>query len=161
MLQVFLVLHVFIVISLVIVVLLQRSEGGALGMGGGGGGGGGFMTSRGAANALTRATTILAALFFVSSLGLTVFGDKGIDPAELNRTLTGQETPVLGEEQTSGSVTSKDLLQGFGTDDQAEGAEVDLTPTDEPQSPSDAGDEADGDTSENENPADNEADTPQ
>ena len=60
--------HLMIVVALVGVVLLQRSEGGALGMGGGGG----FMTGRGQANVLTRATAILAALFFMTSLGLTV-----------------------------------------------------------------------------------------
>ena len=55
------VLHLLIAIALVGVILLQRSEGGGLGMGGGSSGGG-FMTGRAAANALTRATAILAAL---------------------------------------------------------------------------------------------------
>ena len=54
------VIHLMIVLALVGVVLLQRSEGGGLGIGGGSG----FMTARGAANALTRATAILAAAFF-------------------------------------------------------------------------------------------------
>ena len=50
--------------ALVAVVLLQRSEGGGLGIGGGGSGGmGGFMSARGTANLLTRATAILAACF--------------------------------------------------------------------------------------------------
>ena len=48
--------------------LLQRSEGGGLGIGGGSG----FMTARGAANALTRTTAILAAIFFATSLGLSI-----------------------------------------------------------------------------------------
>jgi preprotein translocase subunit SecG len=65
--SVLIVIHLIIVLALVIVVLLQRSEGGALGVGGGGG----FMTGRGQANVLTRATSILAALFFATSLGLT------------------------------------------------------------------------------------------
>lgn len=56
-----------IVIALVIVVLLQRSEGGALGMGGGG-----FMSARGAANALTRTTAILATAFFATSIALGI-----------------------------------------------------------------------------------------
>ncbi|WP_083255871.1 preprotein translocase subunit SecG, partial [Methylobrevis pamukkalensis] len=67
---VILVIHLMVVIALVGVVLIQRSEGGALGIGGGGGGG--FMSSRGSANVLTRATAILAAIFFVTSLALTV-----------------------------------------------------------------------------------------
>lgn len=71
-----LVIHIFVAAALIGVVLLQRSEGGALGIGGGGGGGGGFMTGRGAANVLTRTTAILAAIFFVTSISLTVFNSS-------------------------------------------------------------------------------------
>lgn len=67
------VIHLMIVVALVAVVLLQRSEGGALGVGGGSG----FMTGRGQANVLTRATAILAALFFATSLGLTLLANYG------------------------------------------------------------------------------------
>jgi preprotein translocase subunit SecG len=52
------------------VVLLQKSEGGGLGMGGGGAGG--FLSSRGTANVLTRTTAILALGFFLTSLGLSI-----------------------------------------------------------------------------------------
>jgi preprotein translocase subunit SecG len=69
---VLIVIHLLVVIALIATVLLQRSEGGALGMGGGGSGGGGFFTGRGQANALTRATAILATLFFITSLSLTI-----------------------------------------------------------------------------------------
>jgi preprotein translocase subunit SecG len=66
------VIHLFVAISLTIVVLLQRSEGGALGMGGGGQGGlGGIFSPRGAANTLTRTTAILGMMFFLTSLALT------------------------------------------------------------------------------------------
>jgi preprotein translocase subunit SecG len=61
-----LVVHILIAIALVGVVLLQKSEGGALGMGGGGMSG--FMTGRSTANLLTRTTAILAVLFMVTSL---------------------------------------------------------------------------------------------
>jgi len=63
-----------VAVALVGVVLLQRSEGGALGIGGGGGGGagGGFMTGRSAGNALTKSTAILAACFFATSLSLSI-----------------------------------------------------------------------------------------
>ena len=72
---VLLVIHLLIAIAMIGVVLLQRSEGGALGIGGGGGGGmSGFMTGRSAANLLTRITAILAALFFLTSMGLTWLG---------------------------------------------------------------------------------------
>jgi preprotein translocase subunit SecG len=70
------VLHLLIAIALVGVILLQRSEGGGLGMGGGSSGGG-FMTGRAAANALTRATAILAALFITTSLVLALLADSG------------------------------------------------------------------------------------
>jgi preprotein translocase subunit SecG len=65
-----LVLHLMIASALVGVVLLQRSEGGALGIGGGGGGG--FLTGRGTANLLTRTTAALAAAFFATSILLTL-----------------------------------------------------------------------------------------
>jgi preprotein translocase subunit SecG len=65
---VIIVIHLMVVVALVGVVLLQRSEGGGLGIGGGSG----FMTARGAANALTRTTAILAAVFFATSLALSV-----------------------------------------------------------------------------------------
>lgn len=72
------VIHLLIVVGLIGVVLLQRSEGGGLGIGGGSG----FMTARGAANALTRTTAILAAAFFVTSLALSLlarYGEQRID----------------------------------------------------------------------------------
>src|SRR5215469_9966501 len=61
-----------IAVALIIFVLLQRSEGGALGMGGGGSGLGGLFSPRGAADTLTRTTAILAALFFLTCVGLTL-----------------------------------------------------------------------------------------
>ena len=71
--------HLIIVVALVGVVLLQRSEGGALGIGGGGG----FMTGRGQANALTRATAILGTIFFITSLALTVMANLGRSPQSI------------------------------------------------------------------------------
>ena len=67
--SVLIVIHILIVIALVAVVLLQRSEGGVLGSGGGSGN---FMTGRGQANALSRATAILAALFFATSILMSI-----------------------------------------------------------------------------------------
>ena len=69
------VIHLILAMALVAVVLLQRSEGGALGIGGGGGMGG-FMTGRGAANLLTRTTAILAAAFIVTSLALAFLANR-------------------------------------------------------------------------------------
>ena len=70
MIAVLLVIHLFIAIALVGVVLMQRSEGGALGMGGGTMGG--LMTTRGSANLLTRVTAALAACFMVTSILLAI-----------------------------------------------------------------------------------------
>jgi preprotein translocase subunit SecG len=68
-----LVVHLIIALALIGVVLLQRSEGGALGIGGGGGGGGGnLFTARGVGNALTRTTAWLAVGFFCTSMALTI-----------------------------------------------------------------------------------------
>ena len=68
MIHVIIIIHLLIAVGLVGVVLLQRSEGGALGIGGGGGGG--FLTGRGTANLLTRVTAVLAVMFIVTSLAL-------------------------------------------------------------------------------------------
>ncbi|HEY6336441.1 MAG TPA: preprotein translocase subunit SecG [Alphaproteobacteria bacterium] len=69
MTAVLVVIHMILAIALIAVVLLQRSEGGALGIGGGGGMSG-FMTGRGASNLLTRTTAIVAAAFMLVSLAL-------------------------------------------------------------------------------------------
>ena len=66
-----LTIHILIALALIGSVLLQRSEGGGLGIGGGGAGGG-FMTARGTANLMTRVTAILAAAFFATSLLLAI-----------------------------------------------------------------------------------------
>jgi preprotein translocase subunit SecG len=84
-------IHLIVVLGLIAVVLLQRSEGG-LGLGGGGSGGvAGFMTGRGQANALTRATAILAALFFTTSMALAILSHRSAAPRSiLEGTATGQ-----------------------------------------------------------------------
>ena len=72
-----LVAELFIAVALIIFVLLQRSEGGALGMGGGGGGMGGLFSPRGAADTLTRTTAILAGLFFLVCIVLNLLALHG------------------------------------------------------------------------------------
>jgi preprotein translocase subunit SecG len=66
---VIILIHLMIVLAMVGLILLQKSEGGGLGMGGGTGG---FLSSRGTANVLTRTTAILAAVFFATSLFLSI-----------------------------------------------------------------------------------------
>lgn len=69
---VLLVIHLILALAIIGLVLLQRSEGGGLGMGSSGGGMGSFATPQATANALTRATWICVALFFATSLGLGI-----------------------------------------------------------------------------------------
>ena len=71
MTTVLLILHLFVTLALIGVVLIQRSEGGGLGIGSSQGMGS-FMSGRGTANLLTRTTGILAAVFFVLSLSLAL-----------------------------------------------------------------------------------------
>ncbi len=75
--KVLLVVHLIFAMGIVGLVLLQRSEGGALGMGGSGGGMGGLIGSRAAANFLTRATGVLAGLFFLTSIILSILAGGG------------------------------------------------------------------------------------
>lgn len=76
MTTILLVIHVFLALGLVGVILLQRSEGGALGIGGSGG----MMTARGQANLLTRITAILATAFIITSLTLAVLASHNRKP---------------------------------------------------------------------------------
>lgn len=83
-----LVVHTLIAIGLVGVILLQRSEGGGLGIGGGTGGG--LMSARGAANLLTRSTTVLASLFILSSIVLAVLAAGTNKPKKIDTSLAAQ-----------------------------------------------------------------------
>jgi preprotein translocase subunit SecG len=98
--SVLIVVHLMIVVVLVVTVLLQRSEGGALGVGGGGG----FMTGRGQASALTRATAILAALFFATSMGLTVLARFNQAPEVTFQSITPIEPEAAKKEEGKGSL---------------------------------------------------------
>jgi preprotein translocase subunit SecG len=88
------VIHVAIALALVGVVLLQKSEGGALGMGGGGMSG--FMTGRSTGNLLTKATMILAGAFFATSVLLVVLSTRAQGPRSLidQGPASTQETPA-------------------------------------------------------------------
>lgn len=83
MTTVILVIHVLLTVALIAVILLQRSEGGALGIGGGSGGGSGFMSGRATANVLTRATAILAGLFFLTSIALAILATHRDKPRSI------------------------------------------------------------------------------
>lgn len=74
-----LVIYLMVVVALIGVVLIQRSEGGGLGIGGGSG----FMSARGTANALTRTTAILATLFFILALGMGILARYETQPTDI------------------------------------------------------------------------------
>ena len=82
MLTFIIVIHLMIVLAMCGLVLLQKSEGGGLGMGSGGG----FMSSRGSTNVLSRSTAILAACFFTTSLLLSVIAGWNRNPGSILRT---------------------------------------------------------------------------
>lgn len=100
MTNVLLVIHLMLALAMIGTVLLQRSEGGALGIGGGGGGGGmgGLLSGRGTANLLTRTTAILAAGFMITSLSLTILAASNRAPRSILEDIpTTNSAPV--EEQ--------------------------------------------------------------
>ncbi|MBR0716138.1 preprotein translocase subunit SecG [Bradyrhizobium liaoningense] len=86
------VIHLMIVAVMIGAVLLQKSEGGGLGMGGGAG----FMSSRGTANLLSRTTAILAAGFFLTSLFLTWYAGYDRKPASIIGQPASQTQPAGG-----------------------------------------------------------------
>ncbi len=103
-----LVIHLLLAIALVGVILMQRSEGGALGMGGSGGGGGGFMTGRAAADVLTRTTAILATCFIITSIVLAIMASQGREsgsildqaPAQSSTPTAPSTTPTVPQPTT-------------------------------------------------------------
>jgi preprotein translocase subunit SecG len=105
---VLIVIHLMVVLALVGVVLLQRSEGGGLGIGGGSG----FMTARGAANALTRTTGILAIAFFATSLALSIMARYGERPIDIL-----DRVPATTGEQQPGGTSGKGVLDQLGGSD--------------------------------------------
>ena len=97
-----LIVHLIIALFLIAIVLLQRSEGGALGIGGGGGG---LVSARGAATALSKVTWGLAIAFLCTSIVLTILSG--------GRTTSVIDAPALGE---GGNVPLPDLPTPTNTD---------------------------------------------
>lgn len=124
MTTVLLIIQLMISIVLIGLILIQRSEGGALGIGGGGGGGGGgFMSGRSSTTAVIKATTILGTLFIVNCLALSIFfsiENKGRSALDGDNSAEG-----LIQEADS----PKDTIPLV--DDSVEPSETEDTPTDE------------------------------
>jgi len=90
MVTVVIVIHLMVIIALIALVLLQRSEGGALGIGGGGN----FLSTRSQGNVLTRSTAIVAAAFFATSILLSVLGRFAEKPASILENVQAPRAPV-------------------------------------------------------------------
>ena len=97
---VIIVIHLMIVATLIATVLLQKSEGGGLGMGGGAG----FMSSRGTANLLTRTTAVLAFLFFATSMGLNWLASYDRKPSSIVLPTSQPQAPNGAAPSTGGGV---------------------------------------------------------
>ena len=125
---VLIVIHLMIVVALVGVILLQRSEGGALGMGGGGTGG--FMSARGAADTLTRTTSILAAGFFLTSVALGLLGRYGENPTDILDRVPASIQQGTGADGTVPAPTENGVLDMLGGSDSSssDGAPTPETP---------------------------------
>jgi len=93
--NVILVVHIIACIVMTGLVLIQKSEGGGLGMGGGGGGNS-LMSGRGAAGALVRTTIIIGGLFFITSLTLTSIANRDNDTrSDVERALGADDTGAI------------------------------------------------------------------
>lgn len=114
-LNVLLVVHLIVALFLIGLILLQRSEGGALGIGGSGAGGGNIFSARGVGNGLTRGTAILAVFFFATSIALTVLSTQRRPSASIfgDAPAAQQGQPASGDTQSGGSLLP-DLGQGAG-----------------------------------------------
>src|SRR6478609_7664031 len=85
-----LIVQTLVAASLVGVILMQRSEGGGLGVGGSSSG---FMTARGAADFLTRATAVLGGLFIILSIVLAAIAGASREPTKVDTSLANQVAP--------------------------------------------------------------------
>ena len=91
-----LIVQTLIAVSLIGVILMQRSEGGGLGVGGSSSG---FMTARGAADFLTRATAVLGGLFIVLSIVMAAFAGATRQPTKIDTSLANSAAPFEAPKQ--------------------------------------------------------------
>jgi preprotein translocase subunit SecG len=115
-LNVILIIHLIIAVLLIGLILLQKSEGGALGIGGSGAGGGNLFSARGVGNGLTRGTAILAVCFFATSIALTVLATRKTVPTSVfgDAPAAEQGQPASGDGQSGGGSLLPNLGQGTG-----------------------------------------------
>ncbi len=99
--NVVLIIHLLLALSIIGLVLLQRSEGGGLGIGGGSGGLGSFASAGSTANALTKMTGFCAMAFFCTSLTLAVLAGTHSNSGSLLETLDNPAVIVDSEGKTN------------------------------------------------------------
>ncbi len=118
--HVVLIIHLILALGIIGLVLLQRSEGGGLGIGGGGGGLGGFASAASTANVLTRATALCAVAFFCTSLLLAVLAGNGTRSTSLLESLDNPPAAVdsmskTNDKQLPEAQASGDVLEDIET----------------------------------------------
>src|SRR5437879_13073527 len=94
-----LIVQAFVAVSLILVILMQRSEGGGLGVGGSSSG---FMTARGAADFLTRPTAVLGALVIILSIVTAAIAGATREPGTIDPSLAGKPAPAHPAKPTPG-----------------------------------------------------------
>src|SRR5450755_2823414 len=118
MLTVAIVIHLMIVATMIATVLLQKSEGGGLGVGGGAG----FMSSRGTANLLTRTTAVLAVGFFMTSLFLSWLASYDRKPTSIIDGTPASQSAPSGAPAPVAPPTSGGILDSLKKSDERQQA---------------------------------------
>lgn len=137
MANVLLVIQLLISIVLTFLILIQRSEGGALGIGGGGGGG--LMSGRSATNSITKATAILGGLFIVNCMILSVVFNKENQATSIIDA-TNAEAPLTIAPETSEEINPlDDATEAPAAAEETPGTATGLeaVPSEDPKKPED------------------------
>ena len=120
-----LIVQSLIGLSLITVILMQRSEGGGLGVGGSSSG---FMTARGAADFLTRSTSILGTLFVGLSIVMAAIAGASREPAEIDTSLSNLATPVAPSNAVVPAQPTTNQAEGNESGEAASNEQVPLVP---------------------------------
>ena len=111
-----LVLQSLVALTLITVILMQRSEGGGLGVGGSSSG---FMTARGAADFLTRSTSILGAIFVGLSIVMAAIAGASREPAQIDTSLSNLAAPIEQPNTATSAPAPADPAANAASNEQA------------------------------------------
>ena len=120
-----LIVQSVVALALITVILMQRSEGGGLGVGGSSSG---FMTARGAADFLTRSTSILGAMFVGLSILMAAIAGASREPAEIDTTLSNLATPTAPANSVAPAQPTTNQAEPAPAQDQASNESMPLVP---------------------------------